>query len=234
MNVAVIVAAYQTRAEWLDECLGSIEASADQTSVTLDLRIGVDGCQQSATSLGDIEQPYWWSSVNVGPYVMRNSLIALGPADAFVIFDADDVMLPEYFPLVVHALRTYSLVGPSRTECTEALTPVEERPYRHGVCAFRPDVLTGLGGYQPERLAADVDFIARATRAGFHLHIVKPPCYLRRRHAASLTTAPRTGRESAERRKATHRMERQRLAGKVHVTPVTTPLEFRGHEARSA
>jgi len=234
MKVAVIVAAHQVRAEWLDECIGSIEASADQTSVTLDLRIGVDGCQQTATNLGDIEQPYWWSPVNVGPYVVRNSLITLEPADAFVIFDADDVMLPEYFPLVVHALRTYSLVGPSRSECTETLTPIEQRTYRHGVCAFRPDVLTCLGGYQPERLAADVDFIARATRAGFHLHIVKQPCYLRRRHASSLTTAHGTGRGSAARRQATHRMERQRLAGKVHVQPVTVPLEYRSQEARSA
>lgn len=235
MKVAVIIAAYQGRAQWLNECINSVEASAFQVAdVTLDLRMGADGCQQTATYLGDLVEPYWWSPVNVGAYVMRNSLIATAPADAFVVFDADDVMLPGYFSTVVAALQRHALVGPGRTECTEDLTPIDDRQYKHGVCAFRPEVLARVGGYQAERLAADVDFIARARLAGFTPHIISEPCYLRRQHAASLTTAPGTRRGSAARRQATQRMERQRLGGKVYVMPVTTPLECRGQEARSA
>jgi hypothetical protein len=235
VKVAVIIAAHGLRPDWFDECLSSVQISAaDVLNLDLDVRIGVDGCADTAAALDSIGLAYWWSPTNVGTYVIRNSLIALAPADAFVVFDSDDAMLPEYFPLVCHELRTYSLVGPGRVECTQTLKPVEQREYKHGVCAFRPDVLERLGGYQSERLAADVDFIARARLAGFTPHIIAEPCYLRRQHAASLTTAPVTRRGSAARRQATQRMERQRLGGKVYVAPVTTPLEYRGQEARTA
>lgn len=235
MKVAVIIAAHAVRADWLEACTASIRLSAMAGNLaSLDIRIGVDGCERTADALTLLDEPFWWSATNVGTYVLRNSLIALAPADAFVIFDADDVMLTEYFPLVLPAFSSHALVGPSRRECTEDLTPIEQREYKHGVCAFRTEVLARVGGYQAERLAADVDFIARARLAGFTPHIISEPCYLRRQHAASLTMAQDTRRGSAARRQATQRMERQRLGGKVYVTPVTTPLECRGQEARSA
>lgn len=231
MKVAVIVAAHQVRPEWLDECIGSIAASAAQTDVTLDLRIGADGCQQTATYLDDLITPYWWSPVNVGPYVLRNSLVALRPAEAFIIFDADDVMLPEYFPVVLRKLRGYPLVGPSRTECTEDLTPVKFGAYRHGVCAFRADVLDRVGGYRAERIGADVDFIARVRQARLPVHITHEPLYLRRRHPASLTKATETGFGSQARREARKRMQRLTESGRqVYVRPTTVPLERRGAE----
>jgi hypothetical protein len=235
VNVAVIIAAYQAQARWLVECIGSIEESAFQADVRLDIRVGVDGCQQTATYLDDLITPYWWSPVNVGPYVMRNSLIALAPADAFVAFDADDVMLTTYFSTVLPLLRPYALVGPSRLECDEHLTRIERKPYRHGVCAFRAELLGRLGGYKAERLAADVDFIARARTVGIVPHVTKESCYLRRRHSASLTHAVGTAKGSATREEARRRMERQRLSAghRVYVEPVTTPL-VRMPEAMSA
>lgn len=233
MNVAVIVAAYQAQ-DWIVDCLKSIHMSALLTDAALDLRVGVDGCGLTAVAVDAYDQPYHWSPVNVGPYVMRNSLIAIAPADAFVIFDADDWMLPEYFQVVLPALRTNALVGPSRIECDEHLTRIERKPYRHGVCAFRAEVLERLGGYKAERLAADVDFIARARTAGIVPHITPQPCYLRRRHPASLTHAADTAKGSAAREAARRRMERQRMRGHgVYVEPVTTPL-VRMPEAMSA
>ena len=168
---------------------------------------------------------YYWTFENVGAYILRNSLIRVAPADVYVIFDADDVMLPAYLPVVMGALQRHAIVGPSRLDCAADLTDKRFFRYRHGVCAFRHEVLATLGGYQAERLGADVDFIARARSARIHPHITGEPCYLRRRHDASLTKAPLTGFGSAPREQARKRMERLRLGGKVYVKPVTVPLE---------
>jgi glycosyltransferase involved in cell wall biosynthesis len=233
VNVAVIIAAYRAQG-WIVDCLKSVRTSAAITDAALDIRIGVDNCGLTAIDLAAYDEPYHWSPVNVGPYVIRNSLIALAPADAFVIFDADDVMLLNYFNIVLSALRTHALVGPSRIECDEHLTRIEPKPYRHGVCAFRAGVLSTLGGYRAERLGADVDFIARARMAGIVPYVTPEPCYLRRRHGASLTHAADTAKGSAAREAARRRMERQRMGGQgVYVEPVTTPL-VRMPEAMSA
>lgn len=230
MTIAVIVAAYRARQEWLAACLASIQASAAGCpDVDLDIRIGVDGCAETAAALDAMGLAYHWSAENVGPYVLRNSLLQLAPADAYVIFDADDVMLPGYMSAIVRKLKGYALVGPSRQECDEALSPVKVASYRHGVCAFRHAVLERLGGYKAERVSADVDFIARARTALIHPHITTEACYLRRRHDSSLTKASDTGFGSPLREQARKRMERARLSAgqRVYVAPVTVPLEYR-------
>jgi glycosyltransferase involved in cell wall biosynthesis len=196
VKVAVIVAAYQAKLTWLVDCLDSIADSATAAGVKYDLRLGVDGCATTECSMAVLAVPHHVSDVNVGPYVMRNSLIALAPADVFVIFDADDVMLPGYFRTVLVGLGRHALIGPSRIECDEHLAHIEHRPYKHGVCAFRSEVLERLGGFKAERLGADVDFIARARTAGIVPYVTKEPCYLRRRHGASLTKHPQTGKAS--------------------------------------
>ena len=228
MTVAVIVAAYQARADWFDQCLASIDASAaTATGLAVHVRIGVDGCAETATHLEDLGRSYYWTPENVGAYILRNSLIRLAPSDVYVIFDADDVMLPAYLSLVMGALQSHAIVGPSRLDCAADLTDKRFFRYRHGVCAFRHEVLAKLGGYQAERLGADVDFIARARSARIHPHITGEPCYLRRRHPTSLTKAADTGFGSAARHQARKRMERLRLGGTVYVRPVTVPLEHR-------
>jgi hypothetical protein len=234
MTLAVIVAAWQTRADWLDACLTSIVRSAALVpDVAIRLRIGVDACPSTAAQLDALSRAYFYAPTHVGVYVLRNSLLHLDAADAYAIFDADDVMLPAFLPTVTQLLATNALVGPSRTECDAALTPTRYRPYRHGVCAFRHAVLTRLGGYQAVPVAADTDFIARARQARIHPYVTSDALYLRRRHPASLTKAPETGFGSPLRAR-TCRELRQRASGKVWCAPVTTPLEPRGWEARSA
>jgi hypothetical protein len=234
-TLAVCIAAWQTRADWLDACLTSIVRSAALVpDVAVTLRIGVDACPATAAQLDALSRAYAWSPVHVGAYVLRNSLLRLAEADAYAIFDADDVMLPAYMPTVTARLQTHALVGPSRTECDATLTPTRFRPYRHGVCAFRHAVLTRLGGYQAVPVAADTDFIARARQAGIHPYVTADPLYLRRRHPASLTKAPGTGFGSPLRAQIVRELSRQRLSGKVWCAPVTTALVARGWEARTA
>ena len=230
MTVAIILAAYQARSDWLAQCLASIDASAALVpAVAVDVRIGIDGCDVTARILRNLGRPAYWSAENVGTYIVRNSLLHVAPADVYVIFDADDVMLTTYLPTVTRLLATHAVVGPSRQECDAMLTHQRFADYRHGVCAFRHEVLARLGGYQAERLGADEDFVARARSARLHPYPTPEACYLRRRHDASLTRASETGFGTAAREQARKRMRRLResAGARLYVSPVTVPLEMR-------
>ena len=230
MTVAIILAAYQARADWLQQCLESIDASAALVpAVAVDVRIGIDGCDVTARILRNLGRAAYWSAENVGTYIVRNSLLHLAPADAYVIFDADDVMRPSYLSVVTRMLTDHAIVGPSREECDAQLAPQRFADWRNGVCAFRHEVLARLGGYHAERLGADVDFIARARAARFRPAPTGQACYLRRRHAGSLTLATETGFGSAAREQARKRMRqlRESAGARVYVRPVTVPLEMR-------
>lgn len=100
---AVIVAAYQAP-RWIGECLDSIDSQEPLEGWSYETRIGVDCCVDTALALKARGTPFWWSPAGtgadgqrgVGCYLIRNALIAKAPADAYAIFDADDVMEPNY------------------------------------------------------------------------------------------------------------------------------------------
>lgn len=239
MTLAVIVAAHGA-APWLEACLDSIDASAAtcQADVHVEVRVGVDACQATAAALARLGRAYYWSAENVGPYVMRNSLVALASADAYVMFDADDVMVPAFLPRMHRALRCKPIAGPSRIECHADLQPLEAGrvwAYKHGICGLRHEAWEALGGYRAERVGADVDLIARADLpmrrpdgrrvARVERYVITEALYYRRRHAESLTRHAETGFGSSLRREARKRMEQQRRAYRGwRNEPVTVPL----------
>lgn len=224
-RVAVLVTAYRTPLAWLRECLASIQVSATRlpAHVSCDVRLGVDGCADTAAALDADGTPYYWSAENVGTYRLRNSLAAVAPADAYIVFDADDVMLPPHLPVLVEALRTHPIVGPSRYDVDGRLKGRHLMKYVSGVCGLTHDAWTRLGGYRDERYSADTDLIARAELAGIPVRIERDPLYLRRKHPESLTNAMPTGYHSPARKAAQARLAQARAQGWQN-TPVIVPL----------
>lgn len=246
-HFAVIIAAHRA-SRWIGACVASVRASAADcaANVRIERRIGVDACAETANTLDQLGEPYFLAAENVGAYVMRNSLVTASPADAYVMFDADDVMLPAFLPRMVRALRAKPIVGPSRIECDEHLVPRQPHrvtTYKHGVCGIRHDAWEQLGGFRAERFGADTDLIARADmRVRRHGRlfvrvertVISEAMYLRRRHGDSLTRHPDTGFHSRSRAEAIHRMDAARAAGQWQNTPVTVSLLYVDPVAREA
>ena len=111
---AVIVAAYHAQ-KWIKPCIASIRSQVLPPGWTLDLRIGVDGCAETAAALTRMKESYYLAPDNVGTYVLRNSLIGLGPADCYTIFDADDEMLPTYLATGIMGAGSNGLAGAARS-----------------------------------------------------------------------------------------------------------------------
>lgn len=209
--------------------LRSVDAQEKSDSWSYELRLAVDGCEATSSKLLELGRAHWWSPKNVGPYIIRNSLVALEPADAFAIFDADDVMLPDYLTELLRFVGRDGIVGPARKTIDEEGRLISKRsPYSSGIAVFSGHAWRRLGGYRPWRIAADYDMILRAQKLGIRVRPTRTPFYLRRLHPGSLTQDPETRMHSPERLQAKERAERLTELGlDMKVQPVTTSLEWR-------
>lgn len=224
-SVAVILAAYKA-GKWLEECVRSIYAQRLPSGWTLDLRIGVDGCEETASVLKRIGQPYFMSKKNVGTYIIRNSLMAVAPADAYAIFDADDVMLEGYLATLLRLVGTDGIAGAGRTTIDHngKIIMSHAGRFSSGVCVISAHAMKKLGGYRPERIASDADLIGRAKLSKISVERCDEQLYHRRKHPASLTQAAPTRFGSRERVNVVAAHRRLRDEGAQHVDPVTTPM----------
>ena len=136
--------------------------------------------------------PFYWSEKNVGAYIMRNSLAAIGPADCYAIFDADDKMFPTY---LYESLKSgHDVTMTAKINCNENLKPIQgTRIESGGAITFTRRILDALGGFYGVRVAADGDFMARIKMAGYEITEIKEPLYYRRRHPNALTKKSDTG-----------------------------------------
>lgn len=238
LTVAVIIAAHRAE-RWILECLESVRAQRLPSGVHMDIRVGVDGCHATAAVLEAHGERCWWSAENVGPYVIRNSLIGTARADAYAIFDADDMMRSRYLSALLRAAGTRAIAGAARFTVDSkgrALNAGRTAPYQHGVCVIPYGVWERLGGYQPWRMAADTELTFRARHHGVDVVKVAAGLYDRRKHGASLTQHPATKMGSPARRKLANDGQIAVLEGSpMYVDPVTTPLVLldRGETGRN-
>lgn len=226
-SVAIIIAAYNAD-KYILECYNSVKNQIPLEGYSVEVRIGVDGCQKTADVLRRAGIPFYWSEKNVGAYIMRNSLIYLKPADVYSYFDADDVMHPAYlFNTMFHITRQgASAVMTAKINCNEKLKPIQGARIEYGgAITFTNDVLNSLGGFYGVRCAADSDFMARVKMAGYEIKEISEPLYYRRRHSESLTKKSDTGIGSQYRRKVWKDMCEKREQGIIKIKPTVIKLE---------
>lgn len=219
MKVAVIIPAYKA-AKYIEQAVESVRMQRSIHDV--ELRIGVDGCRETSAKLKRMGVAHYYSPRNVGPYVMRNSLMAIGHADYYVQFCADDVMQQGLIRECVQDAQE-GISRPLGIECDDSLTPVGSDPRAIGVICFSDYVRATLGGYKAYRIHSDYDFIERARSAGFHVETGDAPMYFRRNHSGSIT-ASRRGLRSGYHKRVKKQCAQDRGKGQVHIEPVTTKI----------
>jgi hypothetical protein len=198
---AVIMAAHKA-VPFIEQAVGSFWNQLPEAGWRYELRLGVDGCHDTREYLRGAGIPHHYSLVNVGPYVMRNSLIALGEADAYAIFDADDVMLPYYLRTLLPREKD-GIVGGGRRQIREdgSLIPGPPLGFGYGVSVITGETMRKLGGFLSVKVAGDSEFLRRAGRAGIKVRRYAGCVYYRRIHGNSLTQSEETGRYSNFREK---------------------------------
>ena len=220
---AIIIAAYNAD-KYILECYNSVKNQIPLEGWEYDIRIGVDGCQKTADVLRKNKIPFYWSEKNVGAYIMRNSLIAIGQADMYSIFDADDVMFANYISSTL-SLNADAVMS-AKINCNENLKPIQGARIEYGgAITFSKNILESLGGFYGVRVAADSDFMQRISMAGYKIHEINEPLYYRRRHPNALTKKSDTGIGSPYRKKVWKDMCEKREQGIIKIKPTVIPLK---------
>lgn len=227
---AVIIPAYRAE-KWIMECVKGFQNQHSLEGWEYKIVVGVDGCKKTATAL---TVPYWWSAVNVGTYVMVNSLVALNPADMYVFFGADDVPFPDYLRKTIPVAEEYGYTRVRERRCDENLKPFppQERNLM-GTAVCTREVFEQVGGFHAYRCASDTDFTRRVKALGYKPKEAKlllpDPLFYRRRHKNSLTRHPKTSMKSEYRVKVKTAMNELYDKGLIKITPTTTDLEYYGN-----
>jgi hypothetical protein len=212
------------------DCIRAWEAVRVPDGWRISLWVGVDGCEATRQTLADHGVEAWWSPENVGPYLIRNSLIARTPSETYVIFDADDMPHPDYLAELLPMTADGSIAGAARRSIDHRGDQISAHyPYANGVCVIPHEAWAKLGGYRPWRVAADHDLIQRAKAMGIPVRKHNDALYTRRVHPDSLTRREDVGLRSRHRRKRkseTRTLIRQarRNPERLRVDPETVEL----------
>lgn len=226
-TIAIIISAYEAEKFILD-CIEAVKKQQRHPEWIYDLRIGVDGCFKTAQILHKHKINYFYSAENHGAYIIRNSLIYLKPADAYVYFDADDIMCRDFMYQICNKLSSgEKIVLPAKLQCDQFMKPKSYNPVIEsgGSMAFTHEVLESLGGYYRWRCAGDTDFMYRAKMAGFKICEITKGLYMRRRHDGSLTRGGITRMGSSYRKTAWQEMTEKREQGIIKIVPTVVELE---------
>lgn len=227
MKLAIIIPAYNSD-KYIIDCYNSVKNQLPFPGIEYEIRIGVDGCPKTSAALRGIN--HYYSYNNVGAYVMRNSLMALDPADYFCYFDSDDVMKSDFLLSCMNKIIDgENIVMPAKIQCNEKLQPIKSQPVIEagGAMVFKNSVLQAVGGFHEYRCACDTDFMRRVEMAGFKIYEINQGLYKRRLHKQSLTKSGLTAFGGPYRREVWQKMTADRKNGIIKIKPRITELEKR-------
>lgn len=192
---SVIIPAFKAN-HFLDQCLNSIMTSIKGYNV--EIIVGIDACQET---LGWFEKKqfknlniYWFEN-NVGPYIIKNTLVDFAKSDNILFFDADDVMAPSMIENFIKNIKLSPLVKFKYSDFnnnTGINKPLPNTWYGEGVFGIKKDLFNRLNGFEGWICAADTEFQLRLRHNKISSKNVSEISFYRRLHSNNLTVNPKT------------------------------------------
>lgn len=189
--LSVIIPAYKA-SKFIDECLASIEGA--------EILVGVDRCQETLDHLkhrDDIRLFYFQE--NVGPFVIKNTLVDEATHSNILFFDSDDILAPSILPKIEQALEDAQYVKLNYIDFHYRID-LNGHKMNNAVIAIRKDVFNSINGFQPWKCGADTEIDKRLQHNGIKCKLLDDVAYFRRLHGNNLTMSKETGYGSPLRR----------------------------------
>lgn len=184
--VSIIIPAYKA-SKYIDECLASLSA------VDVEVLIGVDGCEETYNHIKHLENVFYFPK-NVGPYVIKNTLVDIAKNEYIIFFDADDVMITEAIENILDALYRSDYVKLNYMNFQDRIK--NGHVMNDAVVAIKKSVFNSLNGFYPWRCGADTEFEYRLKYNNLKEGKIDKLCYYRRLHGENLTMKAETGHGS--------------------------------------
>lgn len=212
--ISIIIPAYKAT-KYIDECVRSISI------VGAEILIGVDGCEETYNHIKHLENVFYFPK-NVGPYVIKNTLVDIAKNENIIFFDADDVIITEAIEHILDALYRSDYVKLNYMNFQDRIKP---GPIMNdAVVAIKKSVFNSLNGFYPWRCGADTEFGYRLAHNKLKEGKVSELCYYRRLHGENLTMRKETGHGSSIRSEYVNIINRN-IRAKQWPNPKTKTIE---------
>lgn len=185
--ISVIVPAYKA-VKYIDECISSLQGA--------EILVGVDGCQETLNHLlqrKDIK--LFFFPENVGPYIIKNTLIDEASNENVLFFDSDDVLVKGCLDEIETALEHSDYVKLNYINFYNKINTTGHK-MNDAVIAIKKNVFNSLNGFEPWRCAADTEFANRLVYNNIKYKELSGVSYYRRLHGENLTMRKDTGHNS--------------------------------------
>ena len=190
--ITVIIPAYKAT-KYIDECLASLQGA--------EILVGIDNCKETFDHLvGRTDIKSFYFAQNVGPFVVKNTLIDEASNDKILFFHSDDVLAEGVLDRIEQALNIVDYIKLNYINFLHNINP-KGHVMNDAVIAINRPVFNELNGFQPWRCGADTE-LAKRLEFNKKKHIVLDDVtYYRRLHDNNLTLRKETGHGSVIRQK---------------------------------
>jgi glycosyltransferase involved in cell wall biosynthesis len=186
--ISIIIPAYQA-AQYIDECISSIKGN-----VEFEILVGVDNCLETYDHIKDNKNiRTFFFNKNVGPFVIKNTLVDEANYDYILFFDSDDVMANGALDEIANntdvdyiMLRYIDFKGNIKE------SDLRSNQMTNAVIAIKKSVFNSLNGFQPWRCGADTEFGYRLINNACKSKTTQNIAYYHRLHNNNLTVKKET------------------------------------------
>ncbi len=188
--ISIIIPAHQTR-QYIDECISSIKGE-----VEFEILVGVDNCLETHNQIKDNQNiRTFFFNRNVGPFVIKNTLVDEAKYDYILFFDSDDVMAKDALDGLVDYINSdVDYIQLKYIDFKGYIKDSDLRSHQmtNAVIAIKKSVFNSLNGFQPWRCGADTEFAYRLIDNGCTSKTTQSIAYYHRLHNNNLTVKKET------------------------------------------
>lgn len=194
--ISIIIPAYKAR-KYIDECLSSIRSNVEH-----EVLIGVDNCEETYSHIKHLENVFFFTQ-NVGPYVIKNTLVDLAKYENILFFDSDDIMNASSLHSVCKSLENADYVKLSYVNFfgekfkLDMVNTPSSRKMNDGIIAIKRSVFNELNGFYPWRCGADTELHNRLIYNNIKGKSSEDVVCYRRLHGENLTMKKETDYKSS-------------------------------------
>lgn len=181
---------------FIDECVSSIKKS-HITNFNIRIIIGIDNCEFTKEHINnndlysDVDVYYF--NKNVGPYVIKNTLIKYSNTENIIFFDSDDIMESNMVQLInFYLCKGFNFINFKYIDFGDGLKH-NSNNFAEGVIGIKRDLFITSNGYYPWKCAADTEFRERYEYKYGRTFRINTILFKRRIHTVNLTKRTDTG-----------------------------------------
>lgn len=212
IDMSIIIPTFNN-VQYIDECLTSI-INNGINNINLEILVGIDACEKTKEYVINNKNKFkqttfYYFNDNVGPYVIKNTLVNKTKSDKILFFDSDDILVKNSLLTIHQYLKKHEYIQFNFLNFeNKGLIKTNIVKYAEGVFAIDKKIFNELNGFRPWRCAADSEFRFRYEYKRKKTEKINQITFHRRIHPTSLTRTPETGLKSEFRKNIENDIEK--------------------------